>query len=146
MICYDRALTSVKIGWFTSKDFDQKADPRLVQIAMTVAETLGPTLRQFIGLGLKREWKRAGQSLFQAGAPATDIYVVVSGRVRINGKNHRRGPRVVKKRSDSDAATGARDGLSMSDEIRLEVYTLPCHPPLSSVLIAKLSHCAYRCI
>lgn len=47
---------------------------------MSVAATLIPTLSQFNEFGLKREWKKAGQTLFTKGSLATHIYVVVSGR------------------------------------------------------------------
>ena len=51
---------------------------------MSIAATLSPTLSQFSELGLKREWKKAGQTLFTKGMAATHIYVVVSGRYIIS--------------------------------------------------------------
>lgn len=55
----------------------------LLRIGLTVAGSLVPMMRQFLGLGLQRVWLRAGDVLYQREDPADDMYLIISGRVRL---------------------------------------------------------------
>lgn len=78
-------MSACSLACLTAREFDAKNE-HVIRIAMLTAETLCPTLRQFTALGLKRELRRAGQVLFTFGSPASDVFVVASGRVRVSSR------------------------------------------------------------
>ncbi len=53
------------------------------QIVKGVARQLQPTVRRFVELGMQRAWMRGGELCFQKGAAATELFVIVSGRLRL---------------------------------------------------------------
>jgi hypothetical protein len=53
------------------------------QIVKGVARQLQPTVRRFVELGMQRVWMRGGEVCFQKGAAATELFVIVSGRLRL---------------------------------------------------------------
>jgi hypothetical protein len=60
------ALTGVKVSWLTGKDLDSirgAQGDRVAKIALAVGEVMAPQLRQFAAMGLKREFKRAGEKV-----------------------------------------------------------------------------------
>lgn len=79
-----RTMTKCKFAVFTQSQLNA-APPLSILVDMTrlVAQIVAPTLLQFSSLGLKREWRRAGDTLFVSGSKPSDVYIVVHGRVRI---------------------------------------------------------------
>ena len=55
----------------------------VTDLLLAAARALGPTIRQFISLGLTREWFHAGAVVYRAGQPAESLYIVISGRARL---------------------------------------------------------------
>ena len=59
------------------------AHPALYSLVMGVVDHMRPSLQRFTELGLKLEWRKAGEFLFVQRQRADDLYLVVSGRVRV---------------------------------------------------------------
>ncbi|KAL4530592.1 hypothetical protein Ndes2526B_g02061 [Nannochloris sp. 'desiccata'] len=55
----------------------------VTDLLLAAARALGPTIRQFISLGLTREWYHAGEVVYRAGQPADSLYIIISGRARL---------------------------------------------------------------
>jgi predicted acylesterase/phospholipase RssA/CRP-like cAMP-binding protein len=55
----------------------------VTDLLLAAARALGPTIRQFISLGLTREWYCAGEVVYRAGQPADSLYIIISGRARL---------------------------------------------------------------
>lgn len=82
-----RALSKSVLLYFHKNQsfasFPPSIQSSLVTMSTKVVEVMRPTLNQFLLLGLKREFKRAGDTLYTRESKAEATYVVVSGRVRI---------------------------------------------------------------
>lgn len=56
----------------------------IVSLLLRCAKLLRPLLHLFLGMGLKRSWRHAGEVLFREGEPCDKgMFLVVSGRVRV---------------------------------------------------------------
>ena len=54
-----------------------------VALLLAAAGSLSPVIRRFIALGLNRVWLASGDSAFTRDAPASSLYILISGRVRL---------------------------------------------------------------
>jgi len=54
-----------------------------VALLLAAAGALAPVIRRFISLGLNRVWLAAGDAAFTRAAPASSLYILISGRVRL---------------------------------------------------------------
>jgi lysophospholipid hydrolase len=59
------------------------APDAFVALLLVAASALAPIIRRFIGLGLNRVWLSAGDAAFERNAPASSLYILISGRVRL---------------------------------------------------------------
>jgi hypothetical protein len=48
---------------------------------------MAPRLRQFQRYGMRRQWFRAGHTIYRPGDPCANLYIVLSGRVAITSPN-----------------------------------------------------------
>jgi len=55
----------------------------VTDLLLAAARALGPTIRQFISLGLTREWYHAGDVVYRKGQLAESLYIIISGRTRL---------------------------------------------------------------
>ena len=85
------------------------AHPALYSLVMAVVEHMRPTLQTFTELGLKLEWRKAGECLFIQRQRADDLYLIISGRVRVLNETKRKKRRPVTDPSNPSSATPAAD-------------------------------------
>ena len=57
--------------------------PAFVALLLAAAGSLSPVIRRFIALGLNRVWLASGDAAFTRDAPASSLYILISGRVRL---------------------------------------------------------------
>jgi predicted acylesterase/phospholipase RssA/CRP-like cAMP-binding protein len=94
----------------------------VVSLLLRCSKLLRPLLRLFLGSGLKRSWRHAGDVLFRAGDNCdTGMFLVVSGRVRVfpetkSSHHHKKRPAAddlpfgASGRAERDATRGATVG------------------------------------
>jgi CRP-like cAMP-binding protein len=100
------ALTSARVAWLSDDDLTGPSKPtaatsstdstsnfvgldeeRQLRLAKLVARSMAPRLRQFQRYGMRRQWFRAGQTIYRPGDPCANLYIVLSGRVAITSPN-----------------------------------------------------------
>ena len=95
------AVSDVELTWLDVESFSPKlVHPSLYELCMHVLEHMRPTLQTFAELGLKLEWRKAGDCLYVEKQKAEDMYLVVSGRVRVVNEKKRERRKPVKLPSD----------------------------------------------
>ena len=90
------------------------AHPCLYALLMAALQFMQPTLRLFSSLGLKLEWRKAGETLFVERQPADDWFVMVSGRVRVVSQRRRRRRQPVSAEADAATSGGNSAGSQRS--------------------------------
>ena len=95
------AVSDVELTWLDIDSFAPKLiSPLLYDLCMRVLEHMRPTLQTFAELGLKLEWRKAGECLYIEKQKAEDMYLVVSGRVRVVNEKKRERRKPVKLPTD----------------------------------------------
>ncbi len=110
----------------------------LAHIAQQVAKSLTPLLRMFLGLGLQRVWLSAGDTLYSAGDASDGMYLVISGRLRINLKAD------ADDKTAKETDTGrhgsmhiTRGGMHEKDDAGTAALALAMGQPLSRVDVTR---------
>jgi predicted acylesterase/phospholipase RssA/CRP-like cAMP-binding protein len=108
----------------------------LAVIAQQVAKALTPLLRMFLGLGLQRVWLSAGDTLYSAGDDSDGMYLVISGRLRINLQPTGRGGGATE--VDKQASMHVtRGGMHTTDDAGTAALALAMGQPLSRVDVTR---------
>ena len=76
-------MTLVGFGWRELDRLAMAVPWLLVQLLVAAARALGPIIRRFISLGLNRVWLKSGDVAYRQGEPASCLFVVISGRLRL---------------------------------------------------------------
>jgi lysophospholipid hydrolase len=62
-----------------------------IALLREASSSLGVLIRNFISFGLNRVWLRSGEHVFMVNEDATSMFVIISGRVRLQQSRNRRG-------------------------------------------------------
>jgi predicted acylesterase/phospholipase RssA/CRP-like cAMP-binding protein len=84
--CLVVAISQEQIDMLITEAADDEKDSAgevVTDLLLAAVRALGPTIRQFISLGLTREWFHAGEVIYKAGQPAESLYIIISGRARL---------------------------------------------------------------
>ncbi|DBB17173.1 TPA: hypothetical protein ACH3X3_014241 [Trebouxia sp. C0006] len=65
-----------------------------IELLLAAGRALGPIIRQFFSLGLNRVWLNAGDTAYKQDEPASCLYVLISGRIRLIREDASMRPRV----------------------------------------------------
>jgi len=112
----------------------------LAHIAQQVAKALTPLLRMFLGLGLQRVWLSAGDTLYSAGDASDGMYLVISGRLRINLKGDEGGDEKHQGGAEEgghDSMHVTRGGMHRKDDAGTAALALAMGQPVSRVDVTR---------
>ncbi|KAK3255714.1 hypothetical protein CYMTET_35114 [Cymbomonas tetramitiformis] len=82
-----RAAETCVLLMFGAEELEKlrEADlPAYTALMLAVSRSLTPLIRQFISLGLNRVWLTAGDTAYEHGAPASSLFIVISGRLVVS--------------------------------------------------------------
>ena len=131
------AVSDVELTWLDVDCFMPKlASPLLYELCMRVLEHMRPTLQTFAELGLKLEWRKAGDCLYIEKQKAEDMYLVVSGRVRVVNEKKRERRKPVKLPSDKPVTD---DGQRTTGPTPANTDKGTSHSPSSSTSASSAS-------